>query len=133
MTPKRWAAMFLSVVLCAGLSFAAEPKTYAPAFSLRNSQQKVRTLKSFRGHVVFIDFWASWCAPCRLELPEADRLAGELKKKGVRVLAVNVDTDRKAAKALLAQLGLARPKFEVLWDPAFRAARIPIARGLREL
>jgi len=55
------------------------------------------------GKVVIVDFWASWCVPCRTALPAIDAIARRLQDRGVVVLAVNVDRDRTAADAWLAQ------------------------------
>jgi len=95
---------------------AASLNAPAPPFALLNSHQQRRTLSSYKGQVVFINFWASWCAPCQVELPELNRLAGDYSGKKVHVLAINVDTDRKAARDALARLGLTRAGLEILWD-----------------
>lgn len=58
-------------------------------------------LRSLRGQVVLLDLWASWCAPCREEMPLLDDLARRLEAKGVRVVAVSVDEDRSAALEFL--------------------------------
>lgn len=55
------------------------------------------------GKVVVVDFWASWCLPCREALPALDGMAGRFRDRGVVVLAVNVDRNRKAADAWLAE------------------------------
>ncbi len=95
------------IVLCATLLQAAELNRPAPKFP---------ELSGYRGQVVFINFWASWCAPCQVELPELNRLAARYRGKNVKVLAINVDRDRRAAKKLLSRLGLTAPHLEILWD-----------------
>lgn len=87
----------------------------APAFTLPSSHVEARHLADLKGKVVFINFWASWCAPCQVELPQLNRLAREYKGRSVRVLAINVDSDRAVARSLLKKLGIAAP-LEVLWD-----------------
>jgi peroxiredoxin len=104
-------------LLCSALAQAAALNDSAPKFSLKNSHQEQRSLSEYKGKVVFINFWASWCAPCQQELPELNKLAAEFKGKKVQVLAINVDEDRAAAKKLLAKLGLSSSRMEILYDP----------------
>jgi thiol-disulfide isomerase/thioredoxin len=117
---RRWGigtVAFFAVTLLQ----AAVLNSPAPKFVLINSNQQRRTLASFKGKVVFINFWASWCAPCQVELPELKRLASEYSGKKLRVLAINVDTDRRAARRLLSNLGLTVSPLEILWDTKSKA------------
>jgi thiol-disulfide isomerase/thioredoxin len=100
---------------------AAALNSPAPKFALINSHKERKTLSSFKGKVVFINFWASWCAPCQMELPELKRLADEYPRKRFQILAINVDTDRKAARRLISKLGLATSHLEILWDSRSKA------------
>ena len=93
----------------------------APKFSLMDSHQQKRSLASYKGKVVFVNFWASWCAPCQLELPELDRLAAAYKGKRLQVVAINVDEKSADAKKLLRKLGLKDPAMQILWDPKSKA------------
>ena len=71
-------------------------------------------LATLRGKVVYIDFWASWCGPCRQSFPWMAQLHGSLAKEGLVILAVNVDQERADADRFLASY--AAP-FNVVFDP----------------
>ncbi len=58
-------------------------------------------LGELRGKVVLVDIWASWCAPCKEEMPLLDEMATRLKKKGVEIIAVSVDEDKESAQEFL--------------------------------
>ena len=66
-------------------------------------------LSSFRGHVVVVNFWATWCAPCRAELPSLDRLHRALGRDGLVVLAVSVDERGADVAGFVKQRGLSLP------------------------
>jgi len=72
-------------------------------------------LGSMKGKVVLVDIWASWCGPCKEEMPLLDELAGRLKKKGVEIIAVSIDEDKESAEAFLSS----RPRWSltVAHDP----------------
>lgn len=69
----------------------------APDFTVQDSDSKV-TLSQYRGQVVVLNFWATWCAPCIEELPSLVEMQRRMKAKGVTVLAVSVDVDEGAYK-----------------------------------
>jgi thiol-disulfide isomerase/thioredoxin len=58
-------------------------------------------LGSLKGKVVLVDIWASWCAPCKEEMPLLDEMAGRLKNRGVQIIAVSIDEDRDSAQEFL--------------------------------
>ena len=64
---------------------------YAPDFTLKTLEGKTLTLSSLRGKVVLINFWATWCAPCRYEIPDLSRLQTRYREQGLVVLGVSVD------------------------------------------
>jgi thiol-disulfide isomerase/thioredoxin len=111
----------LALVLAAGGLPAAEINTPAPRVTVATTRGQRRLLAEYKGKVVFLNFWASWCGPCAVELPQLNRLAASYKGKKVRVLAINVDKNRAAAKRLLAKLGLTAPAFELFWDTQSKA------------
>jgi cytochrome c biogenesis protein CcmG, thiol:disulfide interchange protein DsbE len=81
----------------------AEVRTGQPAadFQAATLAGAPLTLSSLRGKVVLVDFWASWCEPCKKELPLLDKLAPRLHARGVEIVAVNIDDDPSKASAFL--------------------------------
>src|SRR5579871_3381346 len=104
---KRTAITLISFLL-APLLLAAQLNKPAPKFP---------ALSNYKGKVVFINFWASWCAPCQAELPELNRLAADYRDRKVQVIAINVDEHRKDAKKSLAKLGLTTTHMKIVSDP----------------
>jgi peroxiredoxin len=80
-----------------------------PDFSLPTPDGKKISLKDFRGKIVFLNFWASWCVPCREEMPAMDRLYQEFKDKNFVVLAVAVKDRRQDAINFVKELKLTYP------------------------
>jgi cytochrome c biogenesis protein CcmG, thiol:disulfide interchange protein DsbE len=71
-------------------------------------------LARFRGKVVLVDFWASWCAPCRQSFPWLNEMQAKYGARGLVVIAVNVDPSRADAESFLKQTPA---RFEILYDP----------------
>lgn len=87
-------------------------------------------LEAYRGKVVYVDFWASWCGPCRQSFPWMDKLQRAHEKDGLVIIAVNVDQERKLADAFVKDFS---PSFRIIHDPAgklaeaFKVAGMPSA------
>jgi thiol-disulfide isomerase/thioredoxin len=81
----------------------------APDFTLRDVAGKKLRLKDFRGKVVFLNFFATWCGPCRLEMPAMEQLSRTYKSKGLVVLAVDVHETAKSVRAFMQELKLSFP------------------------
>jgi DsbE subfamily thiol:disulfide oxidoreductase len=113
-----------AAVSLASLALAAVEKP-APNIVVQNGDGGSVDLASYRGKVVLVDFWASWCPPCKTSFPALDALYREYAAKGVEVLAVNLDERRRDADAFLS----AHPhRMTVLFDPKGAA---PVAFGVK--
>jgi thiol-disulfide isomerase/thioredoxin len=98
-----------------------------PEFSLATPEGKKVSLKDFRGKTVFLNFWATWCAPCREEMPAMEKLYQEYKDKNFVVLAVNVKDRKQEALNFVKELKLTYP---VAFDPEAQVASLYGAWGL---
>lgn len=81
----------------------------APDFTLPGPTGKKISLRDFRGKVVFLNFWATWCGPCREEMPSMERLYQEFRGRGFEIVAVNVKDKREDALKFLKELKLTYP------------------------
>jgi cytochrome c biogenesis protein CcmG/thiol:disulfide interchange protein DsbE len=81
----------------------------APDFSLPTLEGRTVTLSSLRGQVVFLNFWATWCLPCREEMPSIERLHRALGGQGLVVLAVDVDENPRLVAKFMKDFGLSFP------------------------
>jgi thiol-disulfide isomerase/thioredoxin len=115
------------LLLCAP-SASAGPDTAkpAPSFTLPTRDGTVVS-DSLRGRVVYVDFWASWCGPCRKSFPWLASLQERYAAKGLTVVAINLDKDRKLADKFLAQYST---PFVVAFDPTGKTAEAFQVRGM---
>jgi thiol-disulfide isomerase/thioredoxin len=88
-------------------------------FTLKDMLGRARTLSAYRGKVVLLDFWATWCGPCRIELPRVEKLAREFKAKGLVTFLVNVGERADRVKPFLTKNGYTQT---VLLDPDMAVA-----------
>ena len=85
----------------------------APDFALKSSTGENLRLSEYRGDVVMINFWATWCGPCRQEMPLLDELHSRYERVGFSLLGVNIDDDSRKAMNMVSELGVS---FPVLFD-----------------
>jgi len=92
MFKKTITAVLLAVALLAGcLNRGQQSETQAPDFTLKDLAGKKVTLSEYRGKVVLLEFWATWCPPCRAAIPGLEKLHTTYKDKGLIVLAISMD------------------------------------------
>lgn len=102
----------------------------APDFTLSTLDGKQVSLKDHRGKVVFVNFWASWCPPCKKEFPELNELANEYKDQKFVLLAVNLDKSADRVRDFLAKMKVAPKSIVILLDPAAKVVADYIARSM---
>lgn len=93
----------------------------APAFTLMSRAGTPVSLGQFKGDVVMINFWASWCGPCRQEMPLLDSIYRKYKDMGFELIGVNVEPDAKAANAWLKATPVTYP---ILYDPQSKISQL---------
>lgn len=103
---------------------AALKPAAAPDFALLSTQGETVKLSHFRGKIVLMNFWASWCPPCRAEMPVLDNLAKTHKAAGLVVLGLNVDVDNESRDEYLKEHPVS---FPILDDSKWSTAKLYIA------
>jgi thiol-disulfide isomerase/thioredoxin len=95
----KWVSLILTAFIIVGLAGSANsyperalPAGSAKGFTLKDLNSKKVSLSDFRGKVVLLNFFATWCPPCRLEIPELEKIYQKNKMKGLVVLGVSLDT-----------------------------------------
>jgi peroxiredoxin len=119
----RALAAALLVMVC-GAAAAADLKLWTggppPALALKDLDGRQHRLADYRGKVVLINFWATWCGPCREEMPSIQELKNKLAGRPFVVLAVNLDEPESRIRKFLTQMKL---DFPILLDPDRKVAK----------
>ncbi len=120
-TTTRWCLPLLLAGALASAHATVQLSSSAPDFTLKSVAGPNLRLQEQRGQVVMINFWATWCGPCRLEMPHLNRIYDKYRSTGFVLLGVNIDDDPRAAADLAAKLGL---RFPVLLDTDKKVSRV---------
>ena len=111
-----------------GLTFPSlSPAERAPLFELKDLNGQVHTLDQYKGQVLLVNFWATWCQPCRAEMPALERAEKALADIGVKLLAIDYGEPEEDVQAFAEETGTG---ITLLLDPKGRQARAWPLRGL---
>lgn len=124
---KRWIGAGVACVALGGLLFLLLRQTVyplqvgarIPQVTLKELDSGAFSLREARGHVVLVNFWATWCPPCVMEAPSLEKFAEQVRPLGVRVLGVSVDQDLHDLTKFVSDYHLTYP---ILRDPYQSAA-----------
>ena len=106
-----------------------EEETRKPAdfsLQLQDTEGTIRNLKDFRGSVIFLNFWATWCPPCRAEMPSIVELYTDLQESDIQFLLVSLDRDEKSIQSYQKKNGFAAPFYRPV-------GRIPESFGTKSI
>lgn len=131
MSIKTNTVSFVLIALLLAFSFSLEARAFEPGdtaadFTLPGKAGSVQ-LSSMKGSVVYLDFWASWCGPCRQSFPWMNQIQANYKAQGLRVVAVNLDAKTDAATKFLSQVPAG---FTVAFDPNGKTPRVYGVKGM---
>ena len=116
-----FAGLLLTVFAVTSLASSGLEGREAPDFALKSSTGDNVRLSEYRGDVVMINFWATWCGPCRQEMPLLDELYQRYERVGFNLLGVNIDDDSRRAMQMIEELGV---DFPVLFDERKEVSRL---------
>jgi peroxiredoxin len=118
----------IAATLALALPVLADPAAApAPAFTLAARGGKDVSLAQYQGQVVMINFWASWCGPCREEMPLLESIYKKYNKLGFTLLGVNVEPQSQAAEDFLKQTPVS---FPILYDPQSKVSKLYDVAGM---
>jgi thiol-disulfide isomerase/thioredoxin len=117
------------LAIASGLfGFGERPPEVAPGFSLLSLDGEVVSLFDYRGQVVLLDFWASWCKPCRTTFPAVHSLAEAYAGQGLKLLVISLDASEEDSRELLLEEGF--PTDNVLWGSLDEARAVKALYGV---
>ena len=98
--------IILLLGMLSSLTHAVSVNQTAPDFTLKSFSGKNMRLEEQRGKIILLNFWATWCTPCRQEIPELNKLQAKYGRLGVRIWGVSTDNNYKQAKNMASQLNV---------------------------
>lgn len=112
-----------TLIFSTSVTYATSEKMSGKAanFTLKSRSGKNIKLSELRGDVVMLNFWASWCGPCRKEMPLLEKIHKKYKKLGFTLIGVNVEQDTRAAKRYLKDV---KVSFPILFDPKNKTSKL---------
>jgi peroxiredoxin len=119
--------MASAVLVCAAALAAGAANQPAPNFTLDSNGGKPVSLAQYKGQVVMLNFWASWCVPCKQEMPLLESIHKKYGKMGFTMIGVNVEPDSKAANAVLKQIPVS---FPVVYDTESKVSKLYQVSGM---
>ena len=117
-------AVLLLFALCANITMADEA---APSLSFKTLDNSSVKLSDFKGDVIYVDFWATWCPPCRKSFPWMEEMHQKYKDLGFKVLAVSLDTKRAVIDQFLEKM---TANFTIAHDPTGESATAFKVKGM---
>ena len=120
-------ALLLAAMVSAPVLAVAPPAGPAPAFKLDSMAGKAVALEQYKGQVVMINFWASWCGPCRTEMPILEKLHAKYKAMGFTMIGVNVEPDSQLAVNWLKSTPVT---FPILFDTKSEVSKLYQVQGM---
>ena len=120
---KTLSISILTIIFATSATYAAAEKLSGKAanFTLKSRSGKNIKLSELRGQVVMLNFWASWCGPCRKEMPLLEKIHKKYKRLGFTLLGVNVEENSSAAKNYLKDV---RVTFPILFDTTNKTSKL---------
>lgn len=113
--------LVFSILAATSLAASGMEGQVAPDFVLKSTSGENLRLSEYRGDVVMINFWATWCGPCRQEMPLLDELYRRYHRVGFNLLGVNIDDDTTRALRMVEELDL---HFPVVFDTRKEVSRL---------
>ena len=126
-TRARLLTAIIVAVCLAPYAWAEEITGKAPDFTLKGLNGDNLKLSELRGKVILINFWASWCGPCRQEMPVLDQLYQRYRSLDFTIIGVNVEENSDAAKSLLKDVNVT---FPILFDNTNAVSKLYKVKGM---